>query len=144
METVIAASAGGGFKLSFPAAIPTKIALTTPAAGKVDLVGGPDQIAVGAPTGTFTLDFVPEAGANLRADYHDVYLHRIGQVPPVRIYTVTAPQVKIDGSVFGAGGDFVFEIRSYAGHVGAPRGEFAPVDYPYGSAVVFTRTFKIP
>jgi len=25
----------------------------------------------------------------------------------------------------------------------APHGDFAPVDYPYGSAVVFTRTFKI-
>jgi len=36
----------------------------------------------------------------------------------------------------------VLEIRSYAGHVAAQRGDFAPVDYPYGSAIVFTRTFK--
>jgi hypothetical protein len=44
--------------------------------------------------------------------------------------------------VLAPGADYVFEIRSYAGHVMAPRGDFAPVDYPYGSAVVFTRTFK--
>jgi hypothetical protein len=146
METVIAASAGGGFRMSFPAAIPMKIALTTPTAARVDLVGSPDQIGIGAPTGTFTHDFVQQSGPNFRADYYDVYLHRIAsnQLTPVRIYTVTAPQVKIDGAVFGAGGDFVFEIRSYAGHVMAPRGDFAPVSYPYGSAVVFTRTFKTP
>jgi hypothetical protein len=149
METVIAASAGGGFKLSFPAAIPTKISLATPAAGPpVDLVGtpgGPDQLSIGAPTGAFTLDFVPETGTGLRADYHDVYLHRITsdrKLTTERIYTVTAPQVKIDGAVFTSGADYVFEIRSYAGHVMAPRGDFAPVSYPYGSAVVFTRTFK--
>jgi hypothetical protein len=147
METVIAASAGGGFKLSFPAAIPTRISLATPAAGTVDLVGspgGPDQLAVGATTGTFTLDFVPETGAGLRADYYDVYLHRISdnKLTIERIYTVTAPQVKIDGSRLTSGADYVFEIRSYAGHVMAPHGDFAPVDYPYGSAVVFTRTFK--
>jgi hypothetical protein len=147
METVIAASAGGGFKLSFPAAIPTQITLATPAAGMVDLVGppgSPDQIAVGAPTGPFTLDFVPETGVGLRADYHDVYLHRItgNALTTERIYTVTAPEVVIDGALLTPGADYVFEIRSYAGHVMAPRGDFAPVDYPYGSAVVFTRTFK--
>jgi hypothetical protein len=147
METVIAASAGGGFKLSFPAAIPTQITLATPAAGTVDLVGtaaSPDQLSVGAPTGAFTLDFVPETGAGLRANYYDVYLHRISdnKLTTERIYTVTAPQVKIDGAVLTPSADYVFEIRSYAGHVMAPRGDFAPVDYPYGSAVVFTRTFK--
>jgi hypothetical protein len=147
METVIAASAGGGFKMSFPAAIPTKFMLTTPAAGMVNLVGttgSPDQLSVGAPTGAFILDFVPETGAGLRADYYDVYLHRISdnKLTIERIYTVTAPQVKIDGSRLTSGADYVFEIRSYAGHVMAPHGDFAPVDYPYGSAVVFTRTFK--
>ena len=145
METVIAASAGGGFRMSFPAAIPTQITLATPAAGRVDLVDNTDQIAIGAPTGAFTLGFAPEAGVGLRADYYDVYLHRIttdGKLAPVRIYTVTAPEVRIDGSVLATGTNYVFEIRSYAGHVMAPRGDFAPVDYPYGSAVVFTRTFK--
>lgn len=144
METVIAASAGGGFKMSFPAAIPTGITLDTPASGRVDLVNNTDQIAVGAPTGAFTLAFTPETGVGLRADYHDVYLHKITStgLTTERIYTVTAPQVRIDGSVLASGTDYVFEIRSYAGHVMAPRGDFAPVDYPYGSAVVFTRTFK--
>ena len=146
METVIAASAGGGFRMSFPAAIPTRITLATPAAGKVDLVNNTDQIAVGAPTGAFTLAFAPETGIGLRADYHDVYLHRItgGALTPVRIYTVTAPEVRIDGAVLAPGADYVLEIRSYAGHVMAPQGDFRPVDYPYGSAVVFTRTFKTP
>jgi len=144
METVIAASAGGGFKMSFPAAIPTRITLDTPATGRVDLVDNIDQIPVGAPTGPFTLAFTPEPVAGLRADYHDVYLHRISgtTLTTERIYTVTAPQVRIDGAVLVPGADYVFEIRSYAGHVMAPRGDFAPVDYPYGSAVVFTRTFK--
>jgi hypothetical protein len=48
----------------------------------------------------------------------------------------------MDGSVLVAGADYVFEIRSYAGHVMAPRGDFAPIDDPYGGAVVVTRTFK--
>jgi hypothetical protein len=144
IETVIAASAGGGFKLSFPAAIPTAITLDTPATGQVNLVDNVDQIAVGAPTGAFTLAFTPETGPGLRADYHDVYLHRINgtTLTTERIYTVTAPRVRIDGSVLVPGADYVFEIRSYAGHVMAPHGDFAPVDYPYGSAVAFTRTFK--
>ncbi|HEX8107330.1 MAG TPA: hypothetical protein VF516_06345 [Kofleriaceae bacterium] len=144
METVITASAGGGFQLSFPAAIPTGILLTTPAGGKVDLINSPEHVAVGAPTGAFLLDITPETGVGLRADYYDVYLRRItGTALTVeRIYTVTAPEVRIDGARLAPGADYVFEIRSYAGHVMAPRGDFAPVDYPYGSAVVFTRTFK--
>jgi hypothetical protein len=145
IETVIPASAGGGFKMSFPAAIPTQIQLTTPAR-PLDLVDNTDQIAIGAPAGKLVLDFVPELGVGLRADYYDVYLHRIvgGMLMPERIYTVTAPEVVIDGSMLAPGADYVFEIRSYAGHVMAPLGDFAPIDYPYGSAVVFTRTFKTP
>jgi len=148
METVIAAPAGGGFRLSFPAAIPTQITLTTPAGTALDLAGDSDQIPTGPLSGQFTLDFVPETGVGLRADYHDVYLHRISAgalvTPPERIYTVTAPEVKIDASQLAAGADYVFEIRSYAGHVSAPHGDFTPVDYPYGSAVVFTRTVRTP
>jgi hypothetical protein len=118
--------------------------LTTPAAGKLDLVDNTDQIAVGAPTGTFTLDFAPEPGPGLRADYYDVYLHRIigGALTPQRIYTVTSPEVRIDGSMLVRGADYVFEIRSYAGHATAPRGDFTVIDYPYGSAVVLTRTVR--
>jgi hypothetical protein len=57
---------------------------------------------------------------------------------------VTAPEVKIDAALLAAGTDYVFEIRSYSGHAMAPHGDFAPVDYPYGSAVVFTRTIRTP
>lgn len=144
METLVGASAGGGFRLEFPAAIPTQMTLTTPGGGKLDLAGDSDQLAAGSPTGAFVLDFVPEAGTDLRADYYDVLLHRIaaGELTTERIFTVTAPRVRIDGALLVPGADYVFEIRSFKGHIAASRGDFAPVDYPYGSAVVFTRTFK--
>ena len=142
IETVVLASASGGFTLSFPAAIPTHMTLTTPAGTPLDLAENTDRIPIGPLTGQFTLNFVPETGVGLRADYYDVYLRRIiGEVlaaVPDRIYTVTAPEVKIDASLLASGIDYVFEIRSYAGHPMAPHGDFAPVEYPYGSAVVFT------
>jgi hypothetical protein len=40
------------------------------------------------------------------------------------------------------GTDDVFEIRSYKGHVMAPRGDFVPVDCPYGAVIVFSRICK--
>lgn len=145
-ETVIR-SPGTGFQLSFPAAMATKITLTTPAApASLDLSGAADSVLAGAPSGPFVLDFVPEsvAGLDLRADYYDVILHRItaGSLTTDRIYTVTQPHVRIDASVLAAGADYVFEIRSYKGHKMAAHGDFSTIDYPYGSAVVFTRTFK--
>jgi hypothetical protein len=148
METVIAASASDaatvGFKVAFPAAIPTHITLAAPAMGTIDLAGGSDQVDIGPARGVFTLAFQQEDGADLRADYYDVTLHRItgGALTTERIYTVTAPAVRIDGSLFVPGADYVFEVRSYKGHPKAQHGDFAPVDYPYGSAIVFTRTFK--
>jgi hypothetical protein len=148
METVIAASAadaaGVGFKIAFPAAIPTGIMLATPANGMVDLAGDSEQVAVGPASAAFTLVFAPEVGPDLRVDYYDVVLHRIvgSALTTERIYTVTAPKVRIDGALLVPGADYVFEIRSYKGHPRAPHGDFAPVDYPYGSAIVFTRTFK--
>jgi hypothetical protein len=33
-------------------------------------------------------------------------------------------------------------VEAGGDHLLAPHGDFAPVDYPYGSAVVFTRTFR--
>jgi hypothetical protein len=71
-------------------------------------------------------------------------LHRIAgtALTTERIYTVTAPAVRIDGSLLVPGADYVIEVRSYKGHPMAQHGDFAPVDYPYGSAIVFTRTFK--
>ena len=143
LETVIASSAAGGFQIAFPAPLATKMTLTTPS-GVFDLSGPSDQIPIGVPTGSVTLSFTLESGAGLRHDYHDVILHKIagGALTPVRIFTVTAPQVRIDGSLLAPGTDYVFEIRTYKGHGMAPSGDFAPVDYPYGAAIVFTRTFK--
>jgi hypothetical protein len=145
METVLAEGATG-FTMAFPAALPTQFTLATPGNGVVDLVGGSDQVAVGPATGTFQLAFTPEAATDtpLRADYYDVVLHRIvaGTLTTERIYTVTAPTVRIDGALLLPGADYVFEVRSYKGHPQAPHGNFAPVDYPYGAAIVFTRTFK--
>jgi hypothetical protein len=144
METVIASAAAGGFTMAFPAAIPMQFTLATPANGVVDLAGDSDQVAVGAPSGIFELTFQPENTNGLRADYYDVVLHRIvaGMLTTDRIYTVTAPKVRIDGELLAPGTDYVFEVRSYKGHIEAQHGNFAPVDYPYGAAIVFTRTFK--
>jgi hypothetical protein len=148
METVVAATAAAatsvGLKIAFPAPIPTKIMLATPANAMVDLGGATDQVAIGPASGTFTLGFTPEVGPDLRGDYYDVVLHRIvgGALTTERIYTVTAPTVRIDGSLFAPGADYVFEVRSYKGHPRAQHGDFSAVDYPYGSAIVFTRTFK--
>lgn len=144
LETVIASDAGG-FTISFPAPMATKMALTTPQRGTLDLAGPSDQLAAGSPTGDFTLDFTPETGAGLRADYHDVVLHRIANstLTPVRIFTVTGPSVQIDGALL-VPGDYVFEIRTYKGHMRARNGDLVSVDYPYGAAIIFTRTFTIP
>jgi len=145
METVVtAASASSAFPMAFPAPLATQITLATPTLGTVDLAGDVDQVAVGAPGGGFTLGFVPEAGPDLRGDYYDVVLHRISGsgFTTERIYTVTAPRVQIDGAVLAPGADYVFEIRSFKGHPRARLGDFSAVDYPYGSAIVFTRTFK--
>ena len=143
IETVIASSFASSFPLAFPAAMPTQITLNTRDVGRLDLSGDQDGLAVGPVLGTLTLAFVPEVGDGLRADYHDVILHRIvgGQLTTERVFTVTAPSVRIDGALLAPGADYVFEIRTYKGHPAAPRGDFAPVDYPYGAAIVFTRTF---
>ncbi len=145
METVLRKDANG-FTMAFPAAIPTQFTLTTPMNGVLDLVGGSDQVAVGPASGVFELAFTPETSTDtpLRADYYDVVLHRIvgGLLTTDRVYTVTTPKVRIDGSLLMPGADYVFEVRSYKGHPQASHGNFAPVDYPYGAAIVFTRTFK--
>ena len=148
METVLTGTASSKFTMAFPAPLATQITLTTPAQGVVDLAGDTDQVAVGAPRGVFRLDFAPEAGTDLRVDYYDVVLHRITTTGGVsaltteRIYTVTVPEVRIDGTVLASGADYVFEIRSVKGHPRAQHGDFSVVDYPYGAGVVFTRTFK--
>jgi len=148
IETVVVPSDDGSgtssnFQLAFPAAIANAIKLTTPV-GAIDLAGAVDQVAAGRPSGPFLLDFVLESGPDLRADYHDVVVHRIvnGSLFAVRVYTVTQPHVRIDGSLLAENADYVFEIRTYKGHPQASHGDFRPVDYPYGAAIVFTRTFR--
>jgi hypothetical protein len=148
IETV-AISANNQLDVRFPVAIPTHMTLTTPAPAVVDLVGPDDHVAVGPVGGTFTLTFTQEVPKppildDLHVDYYDVTLHRIvgSALTTERIYTVTAPAVRIDGAVFVPGAEYVFEVRSYKGHPKAQRGDFSVVDYPYGSASVFTRTFK--
>jgi hypothetical protein len=142
-ETVVT-SQGDQFDVKFPAAIPMHMVLTTPTRGVVDLSGPSERVAVGTTNGPFTLDFTSEPGTGVRVDYHDVVLHRIvgGALTPERIYTVTAPRVRIDGALLAPGTDYVLEIRAYKGHLGAVHGDFAPVEFPYGAAIVFTRTFK--
>lgn len=135
-----------GFTITFPAAIPTGVTLTTPHKGVLDLAGDSEQLDAGSTDGVFRLDFTSETGTNLRADYHDILLHRLEGAALIteRIYTVTAPTVRIDGTVLRPGAVYVLEIRTYKGHSAAARGDFAPIDYPYGAAIVFTRTFKTP
>ncbi|HEX4417495.1 MAG TPA: hypothetical protein VH165_06320 [Kofleriaceae bacterium] len=149
METVLTSS-GGGFMMAFPAPVPQAITLTTPTKGTIPLDGTSEQVDVGPASGTFTLAFTPEVAAELRGDYYDVILHKIvsGNLTVERIYTVptpadnSSPSVLIDGTLLQPGADYVFEIRAYKGHPHAVTGDFAPVDYPYGAAIVFPRTFK--
>jgi hypothetical protein len=144
LETVVIGDSRGA-PIPFPAKMPTAIQLAGPR-GMKDLVDNTDQIEIGPAGSTYVLSFTPEAddGTGLRADYYDVVLHGFdgGALTTVRTYTAFAPQVVIDGSVMAPGADYVFEIRSYKGHPMAPRGDLSAIDYPYGSAVVFTRTFK--
>ena len=136
-----------GFAITFPAAFPRQPMLATPGRGTIDLAGDSEQIDVGPPRGVFQLSFTPEVSTSdftVRADYHDVLLHRFdgATLTTERIYTVTAPRVVIDGSVLRSDTTYVFEIRTYKGHAAAARGDFTTVDYPYGAAILFTRTFK--
>lgn len=143
LETVLTPSSGR-FQMTFPAAMATGIHLATPAAtAPLDLAGDADQVAAGAPTGTFILSISTEAGVD-RPDYYDVLLHKLvgDNLTTERIYTVISPEVRIDASVLVGGAEYVFEIRSFKGHPMAARGDFTFVQFPYGSAVVFSRTFK--
>jgi hypothetical protein len=151
METVLTSvrlpSNDMGFPITFPAAIPTQPMLATPSKGTIDLAGDSEQIDVGPPGGVFQLSFTSETSTPdfaVRADYHDILLHRFAGAKLVtdRIYTVTAPSVQIDGSLLQPDTTYVFEIRTYKGHAFAASGDFTTVDYPYGAAIVFTRTFK--
>jgi hypothetical protein len=159
LETVAPAGINGDFTATFPAPFAQQIMLKSPTKGPVALdgsdpsLGNTDQIDVGTATGTYTLQFTPEQTTGLRGDYYDVIVHQIaaGDMTTERIYTVPAPtlvngpqvSVRIDGATLTPGADYVFEIRSYKGHPNATHGDFSVVDYPYGSAIVSTHTFKL-
>jgi len=142
METAIASPSSQSFKLTFPAGIPTRITLATPSNPALALDGADEQVDIGPAGGPLTLGFVPDVVGD-SADYYDVTLYQLdgGALIARRIYTVTTPQVAIDGAVLSAGATYVFEIRSFKGHPDARSGDFRPISFPYGSAIVFTRTF---
>lgn len=149
LETVLTPSSGR-FEMTFPAAMATGIHLaTSAAAAPLDLAGDADQISAGAPTGTFLLSLSTEQDVPL-PDYYDVVLHKLvgDTLTTERIYTVISPgagidpTVRIDASVLVGGAEYVFEIRSFKGAPMAARGDFTAVQFPYASAVVFSRTFK--
>lgn len=144
----------GSAALSFPAPLPLGITLTPPglAAIPLDDANPSEQNPVTAATGTFKLAFTPEAG--LRGDYYDVVVHQIGDkgLTAERSYTIlglpeTAPvaelSVSIDGAVLAAKHDYTFELRSYHGHPRASKGDLSTIDYPYGAAIVFSRTISV-
>lgn len=141
LETVIGAPVAGMVTISMPAPLATAITLTTPSQA-LRLDGDADMIDVGAASGVFALTFETESAAGLRADYYDVALKRIGELQPVRVYTVTSPSVRIDASLLKAGEEYVFEIRSIKGHPRAAQGDFSVIEYPYATAVIYSRTFK--
>ncbi|HSS02680.1 MAG TPA: hypothetical protein VLM79_36715 [Kofleriaceae bacterium] len=157
MEVVLAAgpvlpTGPTGFTISFPAAIPGKPMLTTPSKGAIDLAGDSEQLDIGPVRDSLgkpvelQLSFTPEVNTadGVRADYDDILLHRFdgASLTTDRIYTVTAPSVRIDSSVLQPNTTYVLEIRTYKGHPAAARGDFTQIDYPYGAAIMFTRTFK--
>lgn len=142
METVVVESLNS-VSLGFLAPLTTQFALTTNT-GKVALDGASEQINIGAAHGTFTFDFTPESGTSLHADYYEVTLHQItnNSMSTVRVYTVTSPSVKIDGTLITPNTDYVFEVRAITGHPQAAHGDFATVSYPYGMTIVYPRTFS--
>jgi len=143
LEAVLTPSSGR-FQMTFPAALATVIKLATPAAAApLDLAGDADQVAAGAPTGMFVLSFSTEMNEE-RPDFYNVLLHKLvgDTLTTERIYTVTTPEVRIDPSVLVGGAEYVFEIRSFKGQPMASRGDFTVVQFSYGSAIVFSRTFK--
>lgn len=132
------------FNIQFPAALPTEMKLLTPDGLTLDLSGQADHLPAGLPTGRFTLTFKPDNAPGTRNDYYDVRLHRVDgdRTQLQRIYRVVTPTVLIDAAVLAPATEYVLEIRSYKGHMLAAQGDFAPIDFPYGSGVVFTRTFQ--
>jgi hypothetical protein len=142
MSSAVLADGFANLAPRFLAAIPAAVRLEAP--GKaLDLIEDPDGVAFGPPARA-TLTITPEATPGTRADYYDVILHRIagGQLTTERVYTITSPVLVIEAAALTSG-DYVLEIRSYAGHPDVSHGDFAPVSYPYGSTVFFTRKLHV-
>jgi hypothetical protein len=80
------------------------------------------------------------------ADYYDVTLFRVvgTALTAVRIYTVTAPAVRVDRSDLARGGEYVLEIRGYVGRPDAQRGDFRAALPSQQLVSRFTRTFVVP
>jgi hypothetical protein len=127
--------------------------LTSSIKGAIDLAADSEQIDIGPLRDSMSqpialqLSFTSEVSTSdltVRADYHDILLHRFdgALLTTDRIYTVTAPTVQIDSTVLRPDTTYVFEIRTYKGHPTAAHGDFRQIEYPYGAAIVFTRTFK--
>jgi len=142
MESATLGATFTGFVPTFPAAIPVAVQLEAAGGGMTDLLGPSEGVAVGPP-GRFTVHITPEAEAGVRADYYDVTLHRFdaGGLTTERIYTVISPEVVLDAASLAPAADYVLEIRSFRGHPNVRQGDFRQVEYPYGSAILFTRKF---
>ena len=142
METVLVGTSSA-FSLSFPTPLTEQFTLSTSTA-RILLDGASEQIDIGPLHGTFILDFTPESGADLHADYYEVVVHQIANdsISTERIYTVTSPSVMLDSALFTPNADYVFEVRAITGHPQATHGDFSTVTYPYGTTIVYPRTIK--
>jgi len=108
----------------------------------VDLLGAADHVPVPDRATPLSLTLELTGGD----DYTEVTLHQVagGALQPVRRYTVFGPSVDIDPTTFSAGGEYVFEIRTFTGRPGAAFGDFRIATLPQSMVTMFTRTFTTP
>ncbi len=141
----------------FAISLPGPIAHDPISLGSAILSGTDDQVSIG--NGTEPLDLTFDFDKSLPVDYFEVTLLSIanGNLTPVRVYlttdvstvphgafqTIAAP-IRIDRTVFGIGGEFVFAIQTHRGAPAASIGDFSQVSFPQVVATVFTRTFMVP
>jgi hypothetical protein len=87
-----------------------------------------------------------QLGVWTRRHHYDVTLFRVvgTALTAVRIYTVTAPAVRVDRSDLARGGEYVLEIRGYVGRPDAQRGDFRAALPSQQLVSRFTRTFVVP
>lgn len=104
-----------------------------------------DRVQLAAGTEPLELMFAVEA-APQKTDYYEVILHRVTGTSIVaeRIYTITAPPLRIDRTLLANNAEYVIEIRAFNGAPGAAVGDFTRYTPTQSSAVVFTHTFLAP